>query len=239
MPHRFLSLEQGAEYLHLTETEVRELIKTRDIPFQVQGDRVVFQQVTLDAWASQRILGFNPQRLERFHQKSSVSRAEFSSRDPILPELLKPEYIAAALKSKTRPAVIRDMVALAQLTNGVNDPDDLIQSLRDREELCSTALPGGFAVLHPRHQDPYAFQHSFLLLGRALHPIPYGAPDGGQTDLFFLLGCENDRIHLHLLARLCMIARQEGLLESLRQAEAAAAIYERLLAAEQQVLKNL
>ena len=80
------------------------------------------------------------------------------------------------------------------------------------------------------------FEAPFLALGRTIQQIPFGAPDGRSTDLFFLLGCPDARMHLHTLARLCLMAQKTTLLADLRQAEDAAAMCECILAAEQAVL---
>jgi nitrogen PTS system EIIA component len=75
-------------------------------------------------------------------------------------------------------------------------------------------------------------------LGRTVQPIPFGAPDGRATDLFFLLACPDPRLHLHALARLCVMAQKTDLLVRLRQAPGAEAMYQSTLAAEAAVLKE-
>ncbi len=153
-----------------------------------------------------------------------------------MPDLLQPDYIDPALTAKTKASVLREMVALADRTGNLNQSRDLLESLSAREELCSTALPEGLALLHPRHHDPYMFESSFIALGRSVQEIHFGAPDGQPTTLFFLICCQDDRIHLHTLARLCLMAQRTRLLASLREAPDAAAMHAEILAAEAQVL---
>jgi nitrogen PTS system EIIA component len=129
-------------------------------------------------------------------------------------------------------------MALAGRTGLVLDPKGLLTSLEGREELCPTALPGGLALLHPRHHEPYMFEASFIVLGRPIQDIHFGAPDGQPSDLFFLICCRDDRIHLHTLARLCMMAMKTELLSRLRQAADADAMHECILACEQEVLAS-
>ena len=54
--------------------------------------------------------------------------------------------------------------------------------------------------------------------------------------MFFLIGCPDDRMHLHTLARLCLMAQKTDLLSELRQAVDGAAMCESILAAERAVL---
>ena len=236
MPYRFIDPDEAARYLDLARAELQELIARRDIPFEKRGGRIVFRQQDLDDWVSQRILNASGKRLAAFHAKSSRKPAGAESHDALLPELISPGQMHAALKSKTKASVIRDMVTLAARTDWVCDPAGLTESLEAREALCTTALPGGVAFLHPRTRQPYQFETSFLVLGRTVQPIHYGAPDGRATDLFFLLCLDDDSLHLRTLARLCFIAQKTELLAQLRSASDAAAMHEILLAAERLVI---
>ncbi len=236
MAYNIFNADEVAEYLHISPQDVEHLVKNQEIPFEKRGGRLVFARETIDAWASQRILGFGERRLNEYHQKSTRGTAEIFPDQALMPTLIKPEYIATAMKSRTKSSIIRDMVALAEKTGQVSNAKDLLESLEAREELCSTAIPGGIALLHARHQQPYLLESSFLVLGRAMHEIFYGSPDGQGTDLFFLVCCQDDRIHLHTLARICLIAMESELLPKLRQAPDAQAMYDALVACEAEVL---
>ena len=153
-----------------------------------------------------------------------------------MPEMIRPEFIEPALTAKTKASVLRQMVALAEKTGRVCDPRALLEGLEAREELCSTGIPGGLALLHSRNPESYLFETAFLALGRTIQQIPFGAPDGQPTNLFFLIGCPDDGMHLHTLARLCLMAQKTDLLAELRQATDAAAMCDCIIAAEQAVL---
>jgi nitrogen PTS system EIIA component len=236
MPYRVLDLAAAAEYLHLTGADLEQLLKTTDIPHQRRGDRIVFLRGELDGWASQRILGLPPKRLADYHQKSTRGTRSIFEEDSLMPELLRPGYINVALASRTRKSVIRDLVALAEKTGRVLDPKDLLASVEEREELCGTGLPGGLALLHCRNHDAYRFDGSFIVLGRTVQEIFFGAPDGRPTWLFFLICCQDERLHLHTLARLCLIVHKTDIIDRLMAAPDAAVMYEAILAAEQTVL---
>ena len=236
MPHRTLSIEEAAAYLHLTVQDVDRLLRETDIPHATRGDRMVFPRGELDAWASQRILGLAPKRLDTYHQQSSRGTRKLFPEKALVPQLLTPEYIQLELSSKTRASVLRDMVALAEQTGRLYDPRELLASVEERESLCSTALPGGLALLHARHMEAYRFEGSFLVLGRTVQSVPFGAPDGRPTRLFFLLCCEDERIHLHSLARLCTIAMKTNIIAELMEAADSASAFEALRAAELSVL---
>lgn len=236
MPYRFLTLDEAAEHLRLRRTELERLVKARLIPFETRGERTVFRRQDLEDWASRHILGAAGAESSRNDEPSWPHACALSSAAPLLPRLIRPEQIDAAMTAKTKAAVLHDLVEMAKRTGWVCDPRELTSSLQAREALCSTAVPGGVAFLHPRSQDPYRFTASFLLLGRTVCPIHYGAPDGLPTELFFMLGCQEDRLHLHTLARLCLVAQKTDVLEQLRAAPDSSAMHACLLTAEQAVL---
>jgi len=156
--------------------------------------------------------------------------------DALMPGMLRPEFIAPALASKTKKSVLRDMVALADRTGLVTDVHELLTSVEEREALCSTALPGGLALLHARFHHQYRFDSSFMVVGRTIQDIHFGAPDGRPSRLFFLICCQEDRLHLHTLARLCLMAQKTDLIARLLDANDAQTMYDVLLESEQTVL---
>ncbi len=239
MPHSQFNIKEVSAYLHLAQSDVATLVKRKEIPFKMQGDRAVFSRSEIDGWASQRILKLPEQRLADYHSRSSSGIHNLDHGKALMPRLFTVEHISPGLGSRTRASAIRDMVGLAEKTELVSDARDLLRMIEEREQLCSTALAGGFAILHPRHHDPYMFTESFIVLGRAIQPIHFGADDGLPTDLFFLVCCQDDRLHLHTLARLCTVCMQTGILGALREAEDAGAMLEVLCAAEQEVLQRL
>ena len=238
MPFRLLNLEAVANYLHLTVADIEQRVKDHEIPFEKRGDRLVFRKRDIDSWASQSILGFSGQRLADYHRNSTRDARKILPQEAILPEMLEAGAVASAMTSKTKASILRDLVALAEKTGHLSDPKTLQAGLDEREELCSTAMPGGFALPHPRAHDPYLFDMSFLVVGRPVQEIHFGAPDGRPTLLFFLICCQDDRLHLHTLARLCLIAMKTKMLDHLRDAPDAQTMRESLIAAEQEILAD-
>lgn len=238
MPYRTFSINQAAEYLHLSQTDIEKLVRQQDIPCEHKGRRLIFRKVDLDVWASNRILGLSEKRLADYHKTTSARMDDLLRDRAIISELAKKTTIKIDLPSKTKPSLLRDMVALAEKSALVLNSKVLLQSLEERENMCSTALADGFALLHPRHHDPYMFEDSFVAFGRTIRAIPFGASDGKETDLFFLICCQNDRLHLHVLARLCLMCRKKNFLLHLRQAGTPAEIHECLRLQELEAIKQ-
>jgi PTS system nitrogen regulatory IIA component len=237
MPYRTLNLEQTAEYLRLKPSDLQQLVRRQEIPCEIIGGRCIFRQCELDAWASRRILGMVDKSLADYHKVTTRER-DLSHDAAIVTELTRPEFVHTDVPARTKPSLLREMTHLADLTGLLFSPDDLLASLEKRESLCSTAISDGIALLHPRNHEPYMFQDSFIVLGRTAHPLPFGAPDGTTTDIFFLICCQEDRLHLHVLARICMMCRSTHLISNMRQAPDAAGIFSALCAAESEIIKK-
>ncbi|HRR33439.1 MAG TPA: PTS sugar transporter subunit IIA [Kiritimatiellia bacterium] len=239
MPHRILSLQQAARHIRIPERELFHLVQRDEIPFLRQGDDVVFEHRVLDDWAQRRILGLPSRMLSEQHRQETVSRAGKDSSDILIERLCRPEWIHPALSAKTKPGVIRDMVDLAVTTGLLYDDAALHREIEERESAGSTAIGGGAAFLHARYHDPYYAADSFVVLGKAMQQIFYGAQDGAPTDLFFLICCTDDALHLHVLARLCMMAHGTMLLSDLRAATTGDEMYQTLRHAELDLLKAM
>ncbi len=120
-----------------------------------------------------------------YHEKSTRHARKILPDETILPEMLGAGAVASAMTFKTKSSVLRDLVTLADKTGQLNDPKTLLESLEAREELVSTAMPGGFALPHPRAPEPYLFETSFIVVGRPVQEIHFGAPDGRTNAVCF------------------------------------------------------
>lgn len=238
--HEQLSFQQACARLRIPEERLREAVKFGEVPCRRQGEDVVFDAAELDVWASRRIMALRKKDLLPEHTASTRLDAPKNLRDDLLlPQLLKPAYVTLDSRSKTKKSVIRDLVDLAEAQGLLYDPADLLRQLTDRENFSSTALPGGIALPHPHHPDPYLIAEPFMLIVRNLRPIWFGAEDDTPTDIFCLICCGENLRHLHVLARLCMMIRETDFLRDVRAALTPEELTEAAFAAERAVLAQL
>ena len=239
MPQRMMNTDQVARYLHVDPMQISRWVRQGEIPFEQEAAHPSFRRKEIDAWASQRILGMREKPLASFHRESSQCMQRIEEAPFVVGNLLTCARTVDALRSRTKSGVLHDLVTLAEREEILYDPKDLLRSLEARETLCSTGLMGGVAIVHPRHHDPYIASASFLILARASHPICFGAPDGKPTDIFFLLVATDDRHHLQALARLCLMMINTNLLNALREAGSAEAMFAATLQAERDILATM
>ena len=238
MEFGFLDLRSAASLLHMDELELKHFAQREEVPAQKRGEDFFFERRTLDEWAQRRMIGLHPKQLTGEHAHAITERAK-STGEVRISDLLSIEAIDPCLSAKNKGGVLRDMTELAESTGKVYDKDALFKGLTEREEAASTAVGGGAAFLHVKFHDEYLVSESVLALGRTSRPVFFGAPDDEGTDIFFLINCTDRKLHLHVLARLCLLAHGTTLLADLRAAPDAATMLEVLKTAETSLLGSL
>jgi PTS system nitrogen regulatory IIA component len=135
------------------------------------------------------------------------------------------EAIETPLDARTRGSVILKMTELAARTHLLWDAEKMADAVRAREEMHSTALDNGVALLHPRRPMPAILAEAVLALGVAPRGIPFGT-GGSLTNIFFLICSTSDHEHLRILARLSRVINEQDVLAAMRAAENAAALHQ-------------
>jgi PTS system nitrogen regulatory IIA component len=230
VPYRNMTLEELSRHIGMDAREVEELANKGTLPGKRVGGEWRFNSMQLLDWLQREMHALDERHLR------NLERAMAAERDQaIFSSLLAPEAIDLNLPARSRPSVLRELVGLAEKTGLVYDRAELIAKLDEREALCSTGLPGGFAFPHPRTPLPYATAEPLVCLARVPAGVPFGAPDGQLTQIFVLVCCHDERQHLHVLARLSLMF-SSGLAAGLRAAESADEALQLVLATETAVL---
>ena len=219
MSHEVFNLKQAAEHVHLDANELRHVAQRGEIEATERGGDWYFEHRALDEWAQRNILASNARELAAQHRSMADERRRLDKVDWGVADLFGAETIDLAVQAKAKAGILRDMTDLADKGGRVYDVDGLFKELVAREEAASTAIGEGVALLHPRFHDPYMFEESFVAYGRSDRPVFFGAPDGEGTRHFFLICSTDHRAHLHILARLAVLAHGTNLVERLDAAE--------------------
>ncbi|MEM7811216.1 MAG: PTS sugar transporter subunit IIA [Planctomycetota bacterium] len=218
-----LTLEELAERLGRDRREVEKLADRGRIPGRKRDGRWQFHDSEVTSWLEQELRDYSPEELR---QVAETHRSEEIHHEEPLTSLLRPETVAVPLEGRTKRGVLEALMEAAGASYQVWDPARLLQAVTEREELCSTAFPGGVAVPHPRNQLADALGESVVACGVTSKGVPFGAPDGRLTDVFFLVLCRDARTHLHVLARIGRLLHVDGLVDGLREAPDSVAAYD-------------
>lgn len=235
MPYRNMSLEDFAKYVGMDAREVRKLADRGKLPAQKVGGQWRFNRAQVTEWLQQEIQTLDVHRL--------VSLEKAMGEDVILSDLLVTDLIGLesidpAMAANTKTSVLRELGRLAQNTGLLYDAAELTEAITERESLCSTALPNGVAIPHPRQPMPYISAEPMICVARLTRGIGFGSPYRDLTYLFFLILCHDDRHHLRTLARLMRIL-DEDTVGLIMQAETREEILQILIDKETRVVEEL
>jgi PTS system nitrogen regulatory IIA component len=217
-------IESLADYLHVDAAQVVKLAERGRLPGRKVGGQWRFSPAEVHHWLEERI-GLSSDE-ELIHMEGALKRAAGTLDEPSIEiaRMLPPEAIAVPLDARTRGSVISSMVALAERTHLLWDGAKMAEAVRAREDMLPTALENGVALLHPRRPLASLLAQPFLAFGRTARPLPFGAPRGTLTDLYFLILSVDDQGHLRVLARLSRLLGDATLLAALREAPDAIAV---------------
>ena len=217
MSHANLNLQQLSDYLHLPNTQVRKLVDRGAIPSRRVGGELVFSREEVHHWLEQRIGVSDEEELVQVEEALTKSVPPGTVEDEVsLAALIPDGAIALPLLARTRDSVIRSMVQLGGATGLLWDTDIMAEAVKAREELHTTALDNGVALLHPRRPMPNLLGDTFLALGIVPSGVPFGGISG-LTDVFFLICSMDDRVHLRILTRLSRMLTHPDFLRRLRE----------------------
>lgn len=221
MPYRFMNLLELSKFLNLDQRRVERMAKNGEIPCQKVGGQLRFNRAEVTEWLQQHMPALNDRDKLASMEAGISAHRDINQDELIISNLIRPEAVVSDLAARTKNSVLKELVALAQETGLLWDAELLLEALMKREELCSTAMEKGVAIPHPRRPLPYATAEPILVVARTISGIGFGAPDGRLTSLFFMTCSEDDRHHLHIIARLCRILHDDNIILALHDAETA------------------
>jgi nitrogen PTS system EIIA component len=232
MENEMMDLDEVATYLHRDKREVSKLADRGHLPGRKVGGEWRFARAEINHWIETQLPDYTENQLRALELRDSRSEGH----KPLITGLLGETGVAVPLPASTRASVLRELVRVAEQSWQVYDPEAILSAIRQREEMGSTALESGVAIPHPRRPIPSALGESILAYGRTASGIPFGAPGGALTDIYFLVCCRDQATHLRVLARLSRLLLRPGFVEELRDAETAAETRQRIETAERELV---
>jgi len=218
MSHRSLTIREVARMLGADVRRVERMAQRGEIPCQKVGGQFRFNRAEVTEWLQRTVGGMSDEHLAGVDAGMTQQR-QTPQDERIISPLLRIEAVTTNLGSRTKDSTLRELAALAEKTGLVLNSRELVEAVIHREELHSTAMEGGIAIPHPRRPLPYAIAEPILVVAKTTQGIVFGASDGRLTNLFFLTASQDDRHHLHTLARLCRMLYGEDFVARLQEAE--------------------
>jgi len=221
-----LSVKDTARLLQVSEKSIYRWVKQEQIPaYRIHGQHR-FNQAEVLEWATARRMQLEPEA----YCEPETAAAPL----PRLLDALTAGGIIYRLGGNDRDGVLGSLVDNLRLQDGV-DRDYLLKVLIAREELASTGIGDGIAILHPRNPVLLHTTQPLVTLAFLENPVDFGALDGRPVEILFTVISPTLRAHLHLLSMLGYALHDAVF----RAAVKAMASREEILAALQQVKRGI
>lgn len=135
---------------------------------------------------------------------------------------IKPESVAI-VGAATKPQILEALALRFAAAYGL-DASEVLERLQEREHLGSTGFGRGVAIPHARVAGP---RRPMVALLKLEEPVDFAAADGMPVDLVFgLVSPENCGVtHLHALAAISRLVRDDRVHEALSEAPDEEALY--------------
>jgi PTS system nitrogen regulatory IIA component len=214
-----------AAYLHMMPDAVIKLAERGKLPGRRVAGEWRFSAAEIHHWLEDRMGLSDNEAL--VHMEGALDRASDAPGVEVVSigALLKPQAMEVPLAARTRASVIVRMAEVAARTHLLWDPAKMAEAVRAREDMHSTALDNGVALLHPRRPMPTILAEAVLALGISPSGVPFGS-GGRLTDIFFLICSTSDHEHLRILARLSRVINDQAFLATMRIAADAAMLHQ-------------
>ena len=134
-----------------------------------------------------------------------------------LREIVSPASVLVHLKEGSKEEIIRQLVAVLPLEDGV-DRDDILGSVLEREAVMSTGIGRGVAIPHGKSE---AVSGVLAAVGVAREPVPFEAIDGKPVKVFFLIVSNpmTTNPHIQVLSEVSKLLNDDGRKSRLMGAE--------------------
>ena len=132
---------------------------------------------------------------------------------------LDERFFVRDLKARTKDGVLKEMAESLAKDREVRDPRLLLEMLKKRESLGSTAIGGGVAIPHGRS---LAIANIKVLFARHAKGIDFEAPDDEPVRLFFLIVAppqDTNNEYLPLLGQIAELVKDSSVRELLLKAK--------------------
>ncbi|MCX6354344.1 MAG: PTS sugar transporter subunit IIA [Candidatus Aureabacteria bacterium] len=201
MPGEFMSIEEAAKYLNMSE-EAIQLLAEKGVVRKDKDGKMLIKAAEIRDWLHRGIKDFD---------LSQLNALEKDYREHVTPihTLLNPKCIKRALSGVSKSAVICELIDLLVQKGGIapKHKKAILTAVIERERMCSTALADGVAIPHPREPLAGIIKKPRLVLGLSWRGIDFESFDGKATHVVVLLCTPRLDLHLQIIARLSRLLR--------------------------------
>lgn len=213
-----LTTSDAAALLDVDESTIHRWIEERALPAERIAGRTLLNRAAVLEWATEN----------RVAVSSRVFRPSGPDGEPL------PSFAAAlaaggvhhGVPGTTRAEVLREAVSRLPLPEEAG-AEDLLAFLLARETTGTTAIGDGIAIPHVRMPIVLDVDEAIVSACFLAAPVDFGATDGKPVTVLFTLVTPTVHGHLHLLAALAFLLRDEPFRAAVKGAAPADALLAR------------
>lgn len=207
-----LTLEAAAAFLGMSLGVIRKFVRNGIIPAcKVSGCWFIDKEVLQD-WARVEAARLNPGKLAQLEvtkKRETICVSSFLSKKNGVINLF------SVTKSEAIKELVDHLAAVYKMKSGKN----LLDAVRRREMLCSTAVAREVALPHPRRILKERFRSTRIVMGISKNGVDFQSEDGYLAHVIVLFCAPGETVHLKVLAKLSRLLRNYSLVASLKKAE--------------------
>jgi len=215
MSHDFISVIEAAKFLRVSKNIVAEMLNEGVLTSHGKGKTQRVDKLEIQEWLS----NLSESEEEQLALRRTACR---------FMDYFEPENIVLDFMVENKYEAIAEMSKLAKDIKLVRNQRWLYEVVVAREELISTAIGKGVALLHPRRLHPSKIKSPAVLFGRSVEGVDFDAPDNSTVNLYFMLLLHNDKQHLFSLSYITKFLMNEENLKFLASETDKKLIYTKL-----------
>jgi len=130
---------------------------------------------------------------------------------------MSPELFVGDLKATTKDEALEELTDAVVAGSQIKDKQTVLEMLRNRESLGSTALEKGIAFPHGRS---LAVKELTILVARSMKGVAFDSEDGKPTHLFFLLLAppqDTGNYYLQALGKIAELVRVDSVCNAMME----------------------
>ncbi len=208
-----LTTGDAADLLDVDESTIYRWIEERDLPAERIAERTLLNRAALLEWATAHRVAVSP--------RVFLPVEAGGERLPSFAAALAAGGVHHALPGSTREEVLREAVSRLPLPEGIG-AEELLAFLLVRETAGSSAIGDGIAIPHVRAPIVLDVDEALVSLSFLAEPVDFGASDGKGVTVLVTMVTPTVHGHLHLLAALSCLLRDEAFRAAVKAAAPAA-----------------
>lgn len=139
-------------------------------------------------------------------------------------DTLEESCVISEIRGRTKEQVLAELVMALKRADIIQNEDEVVRVIQEREKLGSTGIGEGVAIPHGKLKG---LQNIICVFGRSTEGVDFDAVDQKPVHIFFLLlAPENSAsLHLKMLSRISKLLRNPSFKKRLMDLGDAHAIY--------------